>query len=374
MNNSTLAACADCIACSDGPTQTDFILSLIPSSHYITNKFHILSGEEVSDDDYGAINEAIDQLGSLDPVSPEPTPAKVKRSGRASTDAAKKVTSVKKASRKSTASAAPDTPTPTSRKRKAAALPETDRPQRPKRAAAAKEEPAASTNGVSKPFKSLTAQNNSGRSTRSSSMISGGWLTGTVVKGPGTGRGRGRPRKAEQAAPKARPASPLWMQRIVTRQAQAKITAPKPTTNGKGRGRGRKPAAAVNGDDDDGVSEETYEVEAVVDSGVDEVTLEHIYLVKWVGYSSSQNTWEPRANLMLNCKELLTVFDEAAAKEEAPKKVPGKRGRPPKKGRAVTKKTGAKTGAKRGRPKKAVPEEESKADKDVEDDDEGYDE
>ena len=41
--------------------------------------------------------------------------------------------------------------------------------------------------------------------------------------------------------------------------------------------------------------EETYEVEAVVDKRGSGKKVE--YLVKWVGYSAKENTWEPTSNL-----------------------------------------------------------------------------
>ncbi|EKJ74841.1 hypothetical protein NXS19_001875 [Fusarium pseudograminearum] len=51
-----------------------------------------------------------------------------------------------------------------------------------------------------------------------------------------------------------------------------------------------------------------WEVENILDSGVDRPTGVHLYLVKWKGFSNKENTWEPRVNLS-KCHKLLREFE-----------------------------------------------------------------
>lgn len=51
-------------------------------------------------------------------------------------------------------------------------------------------------------------------------------------------------------------------------------------------------------------SDTEWEVEKIVESQVDAVTRENFYLVKWKGFSSEHNTWEPKKN-MVNCSRLV---------------------------------------------------------------------
>jgi len=97
-------------------------------------------------------------------------------------------------------------------------------------------------------------------------------------------------------------------------------------------GRPKKNGDSTNGDTPAG----EYEVEAIVDSMIDADTMEHMYLVRWKGYSASENTWEPKKNLA-HAAQLVAAFDgkkkKPAEKESATteKKKPGRKpGRPPK--------------------------------------------
>jgi hypothetical protein len=37
---------------------------------------------------------------------------------------------------------------------------------------------------------------------------------------------------------------------------------------------------------------------------------EHLYLVRWEGYSAKHDTWEPGSNLIQNAQDLIDEFDE----------------------------------------------------------------
>lgn len=69
-----------------------------------------------------------------------------------------------------------------------------------------------------------------------------------------------------------------------------------------------------SGESDDSLSEhkqEEYEVEAIVDSRFTNQVAE--YLVKWKGYGSHENTWEPATELATKCKAALAAYFQDAA-------------------------------------------------------------
>ncbi len=81
-------------------------------------------------------------------------------------------------------------------------------------------------------------------------------------------------------------------------------------------------------DDDEG---NQYEVEAIVDAGIDQDTKQHMYFVKWKGYSAEENTWEPKQNLV-GCEQMIQDYDKknkSKNREQQPAAKRG-RGRPPK--------------------------------------------
>lgn len=55
-------------------------------------------------------------------------------------------------------------------------------------------------------------------------------------------------------------------------------------------------------------SGEEWEVEEIIDSRIEAGTLVHYYEVKWRGFSSKHNTWEPKVHLQ-NCKEAIEEFE-----------------------------------------------------------------
>ena len=78
-----------------------------------------------------------------------------------------------------------------------------------------------------------------------------------------------------------------------------------------GRGRpGRKPKV-----EKEEPAAEEYEVEHILDSGMDHTTKQVLFLVKWKGYGEEDNTWEPKTNLT-HAKELLKEHEAAKKKEE----------------------------------------------------------
>ncbi len=67
-------------------------------------------------------------------------------------------------------------------------------------------------------------------------------------------------------------------------------------------------------DEDDDLPK--YNVEAILDDGVDDDTKEHRYLVKCEGYSEEENSWEPKANL-LGCADMLQEYEKEKKKKLA---------------------------------------------------------
>ncbi|KAJ4418668.1 hypothetical protein N0V85_001355 [Neurospora sp. IMI 360204] len=112
------------------------------------------------------------------------------------------------------------------------------------------------------------------------------------------------------AAPSARLAAKAAKKKGSGRPASTNGTASKAKPKGKG-GRPKKDAAS------DVVPKGEYEVETIVGSMIDAETMEHLYFVKWKGYPSSDNTWEPKQNLQ-GATELLRKFnaDKKAKKSE----------------------------------------------------------
>lgn len=56
--------------------------------------------------------------------------------------------------------------------------------------------------------------------------------------------------------------------------------------------------------------DEIWEVEDIVGSVIEADTYIHYYQVKWKGYSSKENTWEPKKHLR-NCHEAIERFERS---------------------------------------------------------------
>ncbi|KAL7808526.1 hypothetical protein V8C44DRAFT_335767 [Trichoderma aethiopicum] len=117
-----------------------------------------------------------------------------------------------------------------------------------------------------------------------------------------------------------RPARAAAVKPATTKTAASKTEAVKPAA-AKRRGRppkeaskAAKPAKAAAAAAAGGkATKQEWEVEQIVDSMIDEETMEHFFKVKWKGYSSKDNTWEPKKNLA-NCKDLLEAYEKKAKK------------------------------------------------------------
>ncbi|PON30987.1 hypothetical protein TGAM01_v200407 [Trichoderma gamsii] len=150
-----------------------------------------------------------------------------------------------------------------------------------------------------------------------------------------------QPRKARKVSPHAVSAEPRTSTRLRLATLQKKEPKPvsqKPSSSAKRelrpqrkveergavkkRGRPAKMAItprkkrAAKGDEsaqDTKTGRKEWEVEQIVDSRIDAETMQHWFKVKWKGYASKDNTWEPKKNLT-NCKSLLENYEKKGKK------------------------------------------------------------
>ncbi|XP_069138883.1 chromobox protein homolog 1-like, partial [Argopecten irradians] len=76
----------------------------------------------------------------------------------------------------------------------------------------------------------------------------------------------------------------------------------------------RRPGPGESGEG--GVEEEEYTVEKILDVRVKSGKRE--YLLKWVGYPDSENTWEPEENL--DCPDIIAAYEDKRKKREQERK------------------------------------------------------
>ncbi|PHH80773.1 hypothetical protein CDD80_7310 [Ophiocordyceps camponoti-rufipedis] len=71
----------------------------------------------------------------------------------------------------------------------------------------------------------------------------------------------------------------------------------------------RKRRVAAKATKPERISSTEYEIESIVDDRIEQDTLRHFYLVKWKGFGSKNNTWEPKTN-MAHCSEALMEYEK----------------------------------------------------------------
>ncbi|KAF4981233.1 hypothetical protein FZEAL_2921 [Fusarium zealandicum] len=113
------------------------------------------------------------------------------------------------------------------------------------------------------------------------------------------------PSKRQRRSLKNAATTPRRSERISSAASPPKEETSKAKAPAK-RGRGRPPTKGLTARRG---PQQEWEVESIVDSQIDAVTSEHFYLVKWKGFASKQNTWEPKKNLS-SCLQLVQAFEK----------------------------------------------------------------
>ncbi|KAJ4862407.1 chromo (CHRromatin organization MOdifier) domain-containing protein [Trichoderma breve] len=110
-------------------------------------------------------------------------------------------------------------------------------------------------------------------------------------------------------------AQPARAQRAKAQPAKAQPAKAQPVKR-RGRPAGKAKEFEATGKVKGGRKE--WEVEKIIDSRIEEETLEHYFRVKWKGFSDKDNTWEPKKNLA-NCKGLVEAYEKKAEKKAGKK-------------------------------------------------------
>jgi hypothetical protein len=119
-------------------------------------------------------------------------------------------------------------------------------------------------------------------------------------------RKSGRPARAQPTR-----TQPARAQRAKAQPAKAQPAKAQPVKR-RGRPAGKAKESEATGKAKGGRKE--WEVEKIVDSRIEEETLEHYFRVKWKGFSDKDNTWEPKKNLA-NCRGLVEAYEKKAGKK-----------------------------------------------------------
>ncbi|KAH0530038.1 hypothetical protein TsFJ059_004714 [Trichoderma semiorbis] len=128
-------------------------------------------------------------------------------------------------------------------------------------------------------------------------------------------RKSGRPVRAQPTRAQPTRGQPAREQRAKAQPAKAQPVKAQPAKR-RGRPAGKAKESEATGTAKGGRKE--WEVEKIVDSRIEEETLEHYFRVKWKGFSDKDNTWEPKKNLA-NCKGLVEAYEKKAGKKAGKK-------------------------------------------------------
>ncbi|KAL7945104.1 hypothetical protein V8C42DRAFT_324578 [Trichoderma barbatum] len=106
--------------------------------------------------------------------------------------------------------------------------------------------------------------------------------------------------------------------KVVAKGAVRKVGRPAKAATAQRRGRPAKKATESKARETKATANarekrNEWEVEKIVDSRIEEETLQHFFRVKWKGFSDKDNTWEPKKNLA-NCKSLVEAYEKKAGK------------------------------------------------------------
>ncbi|KDN61590.1 putative chromo domain-containing protein [Colletotrichum sublineola] len=145
-------------------------------------------------------------------------------------------------------------------------------------------------------------------------------VKGEAVAEPvSTPKGRGRPRKIQTPIPvnkitqdsvrTTRATTRNGSEKAAPAQAsKAKVSPAKRASRAYGQGVGRPKKTPRKGNSGpQQFTKKEYIVEKIVNSRIDPITRDQMYMVKWKGYGAKDNTWEPLKNLG-KCTSLIKTF------------------------------------------------------------------
>eukprot|EP00727_Mastigamoeba_balamuthi_P010576 m51a1_g6140 hypothetical protein (306) ;mRNA; r:277080-277997 len=117
-----------------------------------------------------------------------------------------------------------------------------------------------------------------------------------------------------EAAPKAQEAVAASPSLSSRRKSRADQTEKKSTTKKRAAARGtKKQRREEESDEEEEEEEEELEVERILDSRVRRGVKQ--YLVRWLGYASDEDTWEPEHNCV-DCPDLIRQYEEEQQQQQ----------------------------------------------------------